>query len=212
MHTVPDDRLLCILVQTRRRRSAVELRLSTLLCHTICVICGLPLAVRLSTDTERSGARFSARGSWRTDRKQRKESLPKQSQFPTSLSVMYNGTYNLLHYIRACKGEQFIGTECSILPSHADSDLDLAFLLWMPLNSDLAERDESFPSDSYPELLLFTQASWVETLGWRACGNNSLQVLAAIWKLWCRKKNRVTSLSSKVSLSTPQSKCSSDPI
>lgn len=70
--------------------------------------------------------------------------------------------------------------EHSILPSHADSDLDLAVQPWMPLNSDLAEKAESFPSDSYPDLLLFTQASRVETLGWRACGNNSLQVLAAI--------------------------------
>lgn len=74
----------------------------------------------------------------------------------------------------------------------------------MPLNSDLAERAESFPSDSYPELLLFTQASRVETLGWRACGNNSLQVLAAIWKLWCRKKNRVASLSSKWAFLLPR--------
>lgn len=73
----------------------------------------------------------------------------------------------------------------------------------MPLNSDLAERAESFPSDSYPELL-FTQASGVETLGWRACGNNSLQVLAAIWKLWYRKKNRVTSLSSKSAFLLPR--------
>lgn len=104
----------------------------------------------------------------------------------------------------ACKGEQFIITECSILPSQADSDLDLAVQPWMPLNSDLAERAESFPSDSYPELLLFTQASRVETSGWRACGNNSLQVLAAIWKLWCRKKNRVTSLSSKWAFLLPR--------
>lgn len=44
----------------------------------------------------------------------------------------------------------------------------------------------------------------METLGWRACGNNSLQVLAAIWKLWCRKKNRVTSLSSKWAFLLPR--------
>lgn len=96
--------------------------------------------------------------------------------------LQLGSTYNLLHYIQkgAGKGEQFISTEHSTLPSHADSDLDLNVQPWMPLNSDLAESTESFPSDSYPELLLFTQASRVETLDQRACGNNSLQVLAAI--------------------------------
>lgn len=139
--------------------------------------------------------------------KNRQETEERKS--PKTMSVPHPSVLCGTVHTTCCSTSEHVRVSSSVVLStpscpHTDSDLDLAVQPCMPLNSDLAERDESFPSDSYPELLLFTQASWVETLGWRACGNNSLQVLAAIWKLWCRKKNRVTSLSSKWAFLLPR--------
>lgn len=78
---------------------------SSVLCYTFCGICGLTVAVRLST--KRSGPRFSAGSSWRrTERKQRKEGLLRQTSPPLSIVLQWvhgllqlSATYNLLHCI-----------------------------------------------------------------------------------------------------------------